>query len=213
MEKKTQKNFIGCALLLCAFVLWTLVVLFVDVKLTGPYDSKVGLATANSFFHKLTGVNMALYDATDLLGIVPIAFVFGFGVLGLCQLIKRKNIKKVDFDLLALAGFYVIVAAVFVFFEIFVVNYRPILIDGALEASYPSSTTLLVMCIMPTSAIQLEKRIKSKKLKANLNTIIYLFAAFMVLARLVSGVHWLSDIVGGALLSLFLVFTYKEIIK
>ena len=155
---------------------------------------------------------MTLYTITDWLSIVPICFVIAFGILGFIQLINRKNILKVDYDILVLGGFYVTVMAMYVLFEMIVVNYRPVLIEGVLEASYPSSTTMLVMCIMPTTIMQLNRRIKSIRLKGMVSFILSLFTAFMVVGRLISGVHWLSDIIGGALLSIGLVMMYKAFV-
>jgi len=137
----------------------------------------------------------------------------GFGILGLCEWIKRKNLFKVEYSILTLGGFYIIVMAVYIFFEMFVVNYRPILINGNLEASYPSSTTMLVMCVMPTAIMQFNSRIKSNIVKKCVNILIIAFIAFMVIARLLSGVHWFSDIIGGALLSAGLVLLYHAIIS
>jgi undecaprenyl-diphosphatase len=151
---------------------------------------------------------MTLYTATDWLGLLPLTFMLGFALLGLIQLIKRKSIFKVDRSILILGGFYVAVAAAYVFFEKVVINYRPILISGILEASYPSSTTMLVLCVMPTALLQLNKRIRNKALKLSTNIIITAFTVFMVIARLVSGVHWLTDIVGGCLYGLFILFWY-----
>jgi undecaprenyl-diphosphatase len=93
-------------------------------------------------------------------------------------------------------------------FEFVVVNRRPVLIDGYLEASYPSSTTMLVACVMPTALMQLHARIQNKTLRRVIDVVIILFTAFMVLGRLISGVHWLSDIIGGLLLSAGLVASY-----
>lgn len=181
---------------------------YVDVQEVGPMDSLVGFATINRIFHKLTGVHMLLYTITDWLGFVPVIIVLSFGILGLAQLIKRKNLFLVDYDILVLGGFYIIVLVAYVIFEIFVINYRPILINGYLEASYPSSTTLLVTCVMPTTMIQIKKRISNRKLRDTINVIIIIFSVFMVLGRLVAGVHWFTDIVGGALLSASLVMFY-----
>ena len=154
---------------------------------------------------------MSLYTITDWLGLVPICFIMGFGILGLCEWIKRKNLFRVDFSILTLGGFYIIVMAAYIFFEMFVVNYRPILINGILEASYPSSTTMLVMCVMPTAIMQSNSRIKSNIVKKCVNILITAFIAFMVIGRLVSGVHWFSDIIGGALLSSGLVMIYHSV--
>ena len=155
---------------------------------------------------------MTLYTITDWLGLVPVAFGFGFAVLGLVQWIRRKSILKVDRSILILGGFYVVTLAAYLFFESYVVNYRPVLIEGYLEASYPSSTTLLVLCVMPTAMIQLRERIKQPMLRKCVSIVITAFIAFMVIGRLVSGVHWLTDIVGGILLSTGLVMIYDSLI-
>ena len=154
---------------------------------------------------------MSLYTITDWLGLVPICFIMGFGILGLCEWIKRRNLFKVDLSILALGGFYIVVMALYIFFEMFVINYRPILINGNLEASYPSSTTMLVMCVMPTAIMQFNSRIKNKGLKKCVNILITAFVVFMVIGRLVSGVHWFSDIIGSALLSSGLVMIYHSV--
>ena len=207
--KKKRKAFCVAVFLLVAFVLWTVAVCSVDVKAIGPQDSTVGFATVNRFFHNLTGVNMHLYTVTDWLGLVPIGFVMGFALLGLVQWIKRKHFLMVDYSVLVLGGFYIVVMAAYFFFEMFAVNYRPVLINGHLEVSYPSSTTMLVMCVMPTAVMQLNARIKSNVLKRCISSVIIVFTAFMVIGRLVSGVHWFTDIIGGSLLSTGLVLTYR----
>ena len=143
---------------------------------------------------------------------MPIFVCIGFGVLGLMQWIKRKSIYKVDRDILLLCGFYIVTIGAYLFFESVVINYRPVLINGCLEASYPSSTTLLVMCVMPTAVMQFNNRIKNKLLRNIVVAMLVGFIAFMVIGRLISGVHWLTDIVGGALLSSGLVLMYRAII-
>jgi undecaprenyl-diphosphatase len=209
MNKEKNIKFIltGIALL-ALFIVWTMLVKCVDVQAIGEGGSTVGFAAMNGFVHKLTGVNMALYNITDWLGLVPLCFAAGFGVLGFIQLIKRKSLLRVDASILILGVFYVVVIAIFLLFEACVINYRPVLIEGVMEASYPSSTTLLVTCVMPTAAMQLQGRIKSNRLRKVIVWGIYAFATFMVIARLISGVHWLSDIIGGLLLSAGLVTVY-----
>ena len=194
-----------------AFVLWTVLVRFVDVRAIGPEGSSVSFETLYRYVHELTGVNWFLYTVTDWLGLVPIAVVFGFAILGLVQWIKRKSLFKVDRSILVLGGFYIVVMAVYILFEMVVINYRPILIDGYLEASYPSSTTMLVMCVMPTAMMQLRARIKNKVFSRCVMVAITAFIAFMVMGRLVSGVHWITDIIGGALFSTAIVLMYYAI--
>lgn len=210
MVKFRRKLGVSIALL-ASFVLWTIAVRFVDVRPIGPQGSSVGFAEINRFVHSLTGVHLALYTITDWLGLIPAGACAGFGVLGLIQWIKRKRILSVDFSILILGGFYILVIAAYLFFEDLVINYRPVLIDGHLEASYPSSTTVLTMCAMSTAAMQLSKRIGKRRLRRCTLLIICSFTAFMVVGRLVSGVHWFTDIVGGVLLSAGLVTVYSAI--
>ena len=211
MEKIRKKMFFMGAGFLGAFVLWTVLVSVVDVRAIGQNASSVGFATLNGYVHNLTGVNMFLYTITDWLGLVPIGVALGFAMLGLVQWVGRKSLFKVDRSILALGGFYIIVLAMYIFFEIVVINYRPVLIDGYLEASYPSSTTMLVMCVMPTAMMQLHARIKSDVFRRCVLISIAAFTAFMVIGRLASGVHWLTDIIGGALVSAGLVITYASV--
>ena len=167
MKKRNQRYRIAFCLL-AAFVLWTVAVCQVDVQEVGPQGSAVGFASLNLTVHRLTGVHRPLYNITDWLGLVPILFVLGFALLGLVQWIQRKDIRKVDRSLLVLGGFYLAVAAVYVFFEIVIVNYRPVWIEGFPEASYPSSTTVLVLCVMPTAWMQLHRRIQAVGFMGNL---------------------------------------------
>ncbi len=195
--------------LLLVFALWTLLVQKADVQSVGVNGTDVGFAEFNTWFHSLTGANMTLYNITDWLGLVPVFVCIGFGVLGLIQMIKRKSLLKVDKDIILLGVYYVIVIFGYLIFEMIPINYRPILINGFMEASYPSSTTLLVLSVMPTVIFEANLRVKSKKIKWFINAFVILFSAFMVIGRLVSGVHWLTDIVGSVFLSAGLYYCYK----
>ena len=212
MERKTNRFLLPVGLL-AAFALWTAAVCLVDVQSIGPLGSRVGFAALNGWFHNLTGVHLWLYDLTDLLSVVPLGFCGAFGILGLGQWVRRKKLRRVDRDLLLLGGFYLAVAAFFVAFECFPVNFRPVLIEGRLEASYPSSTTLLVLCVMSTAQMQLHRRLRPSALRRMVCTMLPCFTAFMVLARLLSGVHWLTDILGGAVLSAALVTAYRAMLS
>ncbi len=205
-----SKRTLVCAFFfIILFVLWTIAVSFIDVRPIGPEGSKVGFAGLNGSFHELTGEDMGLYDITDALMPVPFAVVLIFAAVGAVQLIKRKKILNVDRDIIVLGIFYIAVIAVYVFFEVFVINYRPVLIEGKLEASYPSSTTMLVLTVMPTAVMQIMNRLKKGPIKAVLITLSVLFTSFMVIGRVISGVHWLSDIIGGVIISAGLVLMYR----
>ena len=141
-KEKSQKVLLSGIAMVVLFILWTVAISLIDVQPIGPQNSSVGFATLNGFIHSLTGVHMAIYTVTDWLGLIPLCFILGFALLGLIQLIKRKSLFKVDSSILVLGAFYIVVMAAYLFFEFYVVNYRPVLINGFLEASYPSSTNL-----------------------------------------------------------------------
>ena len=205
------KKFGIAAGLLAAFVVWTVLVCLVDVQAIGPLGSEVGFATLNGWFHRTTGVHLSLYNITDAISILPLAIIGGFGVLGLVQMIRRRSPLKVDRDILVLGGFYVIVLAVFFLFEMLDINYRPILIEGVLEASYPSSTTMLAISVLTTAALQFRRRIPNRPLRIGVVAATLALMVFMVVCRTISGVHWLSDIIGGGLFSAGMVLAYDAL--
>jgi len=212
MKKNGKKQFISGIVFMAAFVIWTWLIQNVDVQPVGQKGTVVGFAVFNCWFHKLTGVHMGLYTITDWLGLVPVFVCIAFGEIGLGQLIKRKSLFRVDLDLVYLGIYYVLVIFGYLFFEICPINYRPVLIDGILEASYPSSTTLLVLSVMPTLMLQTNCRIKNRYAKRIIYIFTVVFSAFMVIGRLIAGVHWFTDIVGAVFLSTGLFYFYKAIV-
>ena len=206
--KKNQNLLVGI-LLLVGFAVWTFLIQEVDVQPIGPNGSSVGFAALNGWFHQLTGVHWMLYTLTDWLGLVPIFVCLIFAGIGFVQLVQRKSLFKVDLDIIMLGAYYVLVILSYLLFEMVPINYRPVLIEGFLEASYPSSTTLLVLSVMPTLYFQAQRRLNPNALRQTILIFSVLFSAFMVTGRLVSGVHWLTDIVGAVLLSSGIFLIYK----
>ena len=209
MEKRGSNYLIFGAVFLLSFLNWTQLIQTVDVKPVGQNGTDIGFATTNCIFHRLTGVHMAIYNITDWLQIVPFIVCLIFAGIGLIQLIQRKSLFKVDFDILTLGVYYLLVILGYVLFEMFPINYRPVLIDGIMEASYPSSTTLLVLSVMPTLLFQAKRRISDKTKLIIVRALTIIFTLFMVIGRTVAGVHWLTDIFGSILLSTGLFLTYK----
>ena len=203
-----NKKTLAAAVLLAAFILWTVLIQCVDVQEIGPENTKVGFAALNGWFHTVTGVNRTLYTITDWLGLGPILICFCYGVLGAVQWVKRRKLLRVDTDLILLGIYYLLVISAYLFFEMVPINYRPVLIEGLLEASYPSSTTLLVLSVMPTLKFQTDRRCGKRMLRRLSAAFAVLFSLFMGLGRLLSGVHWMTDIVGSVFLSggLFLLY-------
>ena len=207
---KEKRNLLTGVVFIGAFVLWTVLIQCVDVQAVGQNGTKVGFADFNVWFHQLTGVHMTLYTITDWLGLIPIFICLWFGVLGLLQLIKRRSLLKVDPDSLLLGVYYVLVIACYLIFEMIPVGYRPVLIEGRLETSYPSSTTLLVLSVMPTLWFQANRRVSNAMIRKAVAVFAVIFSAFMVIGRLISGVHWATDIIGSVLLSAGLYMLYRS---
>lgn len=208
MEKRGEKLLCRGGLMLALFVVWTWLVQSVDVRPAGVLGTDIGFAEINVRFHEMTGVHMWLYIATDWLGLVPVFVCLLFGLVGVVQLVKRKSLRKVDRDIILLGLYYLLVVVCYLTFERLPVNYRPILIEGCMEASYPSSTTLLILSVMPTLVFQIQRRWNGGKAKCMISAATVVFIAFMVIGRLISGVHWLTDIVGSVLLGAGLFCVY-----
>lgn len=210
-ENGKRLFFVGCILIL-SFAIWTALIQMMDVQAVGQKGTDIGFATFNTWFHKLTDVHMTIYVITDWLGLIPLFVCMLFGGIGFIQLIKRRSLIEVDYDLIVLGIYYIIVIFCYLIFEVFPINYRPILIEGNLEASYPSSTTLLVLCVMPTLVEQMNRRLNNVVAKNTINIFAICFSLFMVIGRLISGVHWFTDIIGAVLFSAGLFYIYKAVV-
>lgn len=211
--KKRRKEILLCGGLFAIAIIYTLLVKYIDVQAIGPNDSLVGFATINNFMFNLTGVNMLWYDITDWWGFVPLFIAFIYAIIGFIQMIKRRSILKVDKEILGLGVYYIIVIGLYIFFETYVINYRPILMDGILEASYPSSHTLLSVCICGSSLIINKYLFKNKNFFKAENIISILSILVIVIGRFISGVHWFTDIIGAILISIALLKAFYIYVK
>lgn len=211
-NRKIKIQLISALVLFVCFLLLIVALKSLDVQTIGPESTKIGLATLNGKLRDFFGVHLFWRDLTDRLGIVAIFTALGFAVFAICEIIKRKSFKKVDSDIYILFAFYVAVVASYVFFKIFKINYRPILLGKKPEASFPSFHTMIVLCIMGTAISQFNKRIKNKILKITAITISVVIIAVTVAGRMVSGVHWFTDILGGLLLGCSLIAFYETAI-
>ena len=188
---------------------------FIDVRPIGAEGTSIGLSRLNGFFFRLSGVNILWYHITDWLGVAAILVAFLFAMAGFVQLIKRRSILKVDHEILALGGLYIVVIGLYVLFEIVIVNYRPIIMPDGIhpEASFPSSHTMLVCVIMGSAIMLIGKYVKEKQLCRVLRGFYSAIIGITVIGRLIAGVHWLTDIVGGVLISLFLLSLFSEVLE
>lgn len=209
MKKKEKLILAGGSGLL--FILLIVLIRFADVSQIGPEDTSIGLSGINRAVFQLTGVNILWYQITDWLGIVAIFVAFVFALTGFVQMIKRRSLLKVDGEILGLGGLYAITIGLYILFEKVIVNYRPIVMPDAVhpEASFPSSHTMLVCVIMGSAMMLLKKYVKNQRLQITLGIICAAVIGITVIGRLISGVHWFTDIIGGILISAFLLSLYS----
>ena len=204
MKKKKILLYTTISLLFVS-IIYTIIVINVGVQAIGPNGTKVGLAGINGYIHNKIGLNMFWYKLTKYLEVLPFLIILFYGCIGLKQLINGKSLKKVDKRLIILGIYYVLVGVTYVLFEKIIINYRPVLLKGELEASYPSSHTMLAITVCFSSLLLSKYYIKNKKTRTICNNATTILMIALVIGRLLSGVHWFTDIVGGIIISAFLV--------
>lgn len=209
MKKHRQPSLIIGSISLAAFAVLTAALRLIDVQPVGINATNVGFSTFNRWFHGLTGVHMVLYSVTDWLSLIPLFVCMVFAGTGAAQAIKRRSILRVDPAILLLGVYYLAVILCYLVFEAAAINFRPVLIEGRMEASYPSSTTLLVLAVMPTLVFPLKRMLKPGFFTRLLGAFLHVYSFFMVSARLLSGIHWFTDIIGAILLSTGLFHLFK----
>lgn len=208
MNQKIKKNFVLAGVLFALFLLFMILVLTVDVQPIGPENTEVGFAAFNALVRDELGVRMFWYEVTEVLGLAVIVVAAGFCGLGALQLVKRKSLWKVDGDLCLLGVYFVLLVAVYVLFMFLPINHRPIVMDGELETSFPSSHTMLVIGILGAAMIRFAHRIRNRGVLAAAEILCAAVIAVTVVGRLLSGVHWVTDIIGGLLIGGALVALY-----
>ena len=207
-----RRNFIISSILIFLAIGFTVLVKVVDVKQVGVNETSIGFGAVNQFVFNLFGVNMIWYHITDWLGLVPIFMAMAYALIGLIQLVKRKSLFKVDKEIIILGIFYVVVIALYLFFERVIVNYRPVLMDGFIEASYPSSHTLMTICLCGSSII-VNRKLFNNKITKFMNILSIAIVLITIIGRLISGVHWFTDIIGGIFISIALLMTLYSTIN
>lgn len=196
------------------FLLLIVLVKFVDVSAVRETGTTIGLSHLNMGFATLTGINVIWYKITTVLGVFLLIFAGGFALIGLLQLIQRKSLLKVDYEILSLGGLYAVVVLLYAFFEKVIINYRPIIMDGETEpeASFPSSHTMLVCVVMGSAMMLLDRYIRDEKVAKILKIVCAVVILVTVFGRLICGVHWFTDILGGVLLSVTLLLIFNNVL-
>lgn len=217
--ENTKKSYLFAFVLLVIAVVFTVLVSKIDVKPIGPVNpetnvtSEVGFASINGAVHEKLGFNDTFYTISKYAGYLALVLVVFYAFTGLIELLQKKSLKGVNKVLYALAVFYVCVAVVYVLFEVMIINYRPVIMDGELEASFPSSHTMLALCVCGSSLIVSKHIIKKENFRKLLNIGAWIVMILVVVTRVLSGVHWITDICGGILISLFMLQTLSSVVK
>ncbi len=212
LSDSVKKNYKIGGGLFGGFVLFTILTMLVDVSNRGVENTKIGFTTINTLGSALFTYNETWYKVSEVFGYLALLVAVGFAALGLYQLVTRKSLLKVDIDLYVLALFYIVVLIFYILFDVVAINYRPVSIEG-LEASYPSSHTMLAICVLMSAISQFKTRITNPNYQSIAINVCAVVMVIVVCARLLSGVHWISDIVGGILLSSALVVLYNASVE
>lgn len=182
----------------------------VDVAPIGPAGTRIGLSRLNGTVAAWLGRSDFWYTVTEALGAAVVLLAIVLALWGLAQAVYRKSLRRADAALLFLGGLYAVTVAVYFFFEKFPVNFRPVLLAGQKfpEPSFPSSHTLLAWVVLGSAGRLARHYLPKNALQRVLRLLCAAGIAGMTLGRLLSGVHWCTDILGGvifgeALLSLY----------
>ena len=207
-KNKLKINAILSGVLTLCFVLFTILVKCVDTAYVGATDKKIGFSSLNAIFYNNIQVSDLFDKLSDVLMIISIAIIALAVVVSVVQLVKRKSLKKIDREFYAFAIVLVLMVCVYVMFEIIDLNFRPVLIDGKVEASYPSSHTMLELTVFMCLMVYGLSNLKSNKQKIICSLVLGALIIAVVLFRVLSGMHWATDIIASIILSLMLTSYY-----
>lgn len=208
-----MKKFSISFVLFVCFIMFTAALKFVDVQPVGPMDSEVGFATVNVFVHNLFGQNKVYDRISDFLAVLSLFAACSFAIIGAYQFLQKKSILKVDSSIILLGVTYVFVILIYVLFEKLVINFRPVLEKGVLEASYPSSHTMMILIILGTARTTMERIIHNERVLKGLRIVLAVLMVLAVAFRIMSGVHWFTDILGALFISAAVIQLYNSLYR
>lgn len=209
MPKK--KTCITMACLFMGLYIVLLVMLYsVDVTFEGVNGSRIGLSGINIPIRDAIGTNMIFYNISKYVGALGIALVGVLAVWFLVRIIREKSLKALTRKEYELGVLYLLTCVLYVVFSKIVINYRPIIKwdEEGPESSFPSTHAMIAVVIFGSFCCIAGNYIKNEKLCKLIRILCVILAVLVIVGRMLSGVHWFTDIVGGVLVALSLVFAY-----
>ncbi|MFA6611570.1 MAG: hypothetical protein WCS78_04205, partial [Bacilli bacterium] len=129
-----QRNFFyGLIIFGLSFLILTILLFTVDRQTLTLDTPSVGLATMNQFF--FPNNHFPVWDTlTDIIMIFALFIILIAAFIGFIQLVTRKHLVKVNPTILSLGIIVITMMIIWVVFDKgWVVNYRPILVEGTIE--------------------------------------------------------------------------------
>ena len=197
---RLKLRWLGGVLAMLVFVVFTCLVKWVDVRVDGEHA--VGWGAVNFWWRDLVGVNRAWAVVSDAAVVMTgVAVLIGLG-WQLVLVIRSHRLPRAwwvfDLALAAVVLFYVL-------FQILVVNYRPDLTNHGGEASYPSSHVFWLSAVCPLLILAFGRMVDSRVWRGVVHVAGCVLGILGIVARVLAGYHWLTDILGGVLLGLVVV--------
>ncbi len=201
-----KKKFLTAGIFAALFIVLTISLCIFDVEAIGPESSKIGLSHFNNAVFTFFGTNKTWDKITDVL--IAIAIVGALSLFAYVAYLAVKR-KKADRNFIALFGLYTATGIFYLLFEkIIAINYRPILEDGKLAVSYPSTHTLLACVFMWSTAIMLGRFVEKRAVRRSLQAACIILSFIIAYGRIFAGMHWMTDVHGAFFLAAALVFCF-----
>ena len=188
------------------FVIFTLTVKWVDVQTDGTQN--MGWATVNFWWRDVIGVQRAWHVISNIMAAVTFAAVGGLMIWQIVAAVRGGGFRHLARHWWVLDAVLLALCVCYLCFQVVVINYRPILRHGVVEAAYPSSHVLLFATVCPLAIFTVWRHTKNRTVRAVAVAFGVTVMCVGVLARLLSGYHWLTDILGGVGLGAVLVAWY-----
>ncbi|MBQ0071593.1 MAG: phosphatase PAP2 family protein [Spirochaetales bacterium] len=206
--KKTIRQ---AACTLAAFLFLLLLLCFVDRGHIGAMGTEVGLSSINGFFFKTFGRSDLFDKLSDVVFLLTFLYPAFFGVMGIVELIQKKDLKKVHKSLLAFIPVFVLLVVLYLLFTKVSPNYRPVLTEEGLEESFPSSHVMVSIMFSLTGLTMFRDfhfKLNSA-ISKTVETAAFVLPCLVAVFRLLSGMHWFTDVLGGIFLGAFLVQLHR----